>query len=193
MHKGAHTPTQHTCVNKGGGLHFAKRQRCSVLCQCHVRLCKIEQVPNSINRPLAHSPPPVMFRRRSKDEIKACRASPALPGSVADVADMSPVPVHVQSRPTSSATSRPPNSTFFHESSLPTLPIPSASSALRRYLETVKPIQTAAAHLQTIAIVTKFIETDTHTELHNKLTDYAATRPSFIEEFWTDAYLVPDT
>ena len=61
-----------------------------------------------------------------------------------------------------------PNSTYFHESALPKLPIPSVSDTLQRYLALVQPIQTPAAHLKTVECVTRYIESGKHIDLRNR-------------------------
>lgn len=92
--------------------------------------------------------------------------------------------------------------------SLPKLPIPPLEGAVvslsahgnpptdrfaapetcQRYLAALKPLQTAAEHAATEAVVARFLASD-GPRLQAQLVAYAAERPSYIQEFWYEAYL----
>jgi len=89
-------------------------------------------------------------------------------------------------------------STFENQSSLPRLPIPDLNDTLSRFTETVRPLLTPTQLEQTQATILNFLANE-GPELHTKLQEYDAKGAkdasigSYIEEFWNDAYLVPET
>jgi carnitine O-acetyltransferase len=99
-----------------------------------------------------------------------------------------------------STQSRPEISTFQNQESLPRLPIPSLPSTLSRFIEAVEPLLTETQLQKTKSIVDTFLEKNGHgPTLQSLLLQYDSkaardgTFGSYIEEFWNDAYLVPDT
>lgn len=78
--------------------------------------------------------------------------------------------------------------TYAHQSSLQKLPIPELQDTCRKYLDAVRPLQTPKEHEETIAAVKEFLKTD-GPELQERLKRYAATKASYIEQFWYDSYL----
>ncbi len=94
------------------------------------------------------------------------------------------------------------SSTYASQSSLPRLPIPSLEETAERFLETVQPLLTPAQYEETKIIVEKFLSDDGENgaqKLQSILQAYDAEGEadnsigSYIEEFWNDAYLAPDT
>lgn len=75
-----------------------------------------------------------------------------------------------------------PGITFAAEDSLPKLPIPELESSCKKYLEALKPLQTAREHAETKAAVDEFLKSD-GPELQEKLKKYATGKTSYIEQF----------
>ncbi|KAM3527828.1 hypothetical protein NHJ13051_002729 [Beauveria bassiana] len=78
--------------------------------------------------------------------------------------------------------------TFASQDKLPKLPIPELASSCRRYLDALKPLQTAREHADTQQAVDEFLRRD-GPELQEKLKSYAQGKTSYIEQFWYDSYL----
>lgn len=97
-------------------------------------------------------------------------------------------------------------STFQHQASLPRLPIPALDATLAKFLSTVEPLLSKTQFEETKKITHQFQTTDGK-KLQKILQKYDSdgeqarsksnTTPSsigsYIEEFWNDAYLAPDT
>ena len=89
-------------------------------------------------------------------------------------------------------------STYEHQSSLPRLPIPSLEFTLNKFISTVEPLLTPTQLQQTQQIVQDFGKS-IGPELQQMLEEYdqeGASQKSFgsyIEEFWNDAYLAPNS
>mmetsp|Transcript_9880 Transcript_9880/g.14727 ORF Transcript_9880/g.14727 Transcript_9880/m.14727 type:complete len:755 (-) Transcript_9880:757-3021(-) len=95
--------------------------------------------------------------------------------------------------------SEPPTATTFQkQDTLPRLPIPTLSSTLTRFVQAVTPLLTPSQLKETKTKVQSFLQND-GPKLQSLLEEYDAkaasdgTFGSYIEEFWNDAYLVPDT
>lgn len=78
--------------------------------------------------------------------------------------------------------------TFAAQDSLPKLPIPDLSSTCQRYLDVLKPLQTARERAETQIAVREFLAQD-GPDLQEKLKSYAQGKTSYIEQFWYDSYL----
>ncbi|KAF8475645.1 carnitine acetyl transferase [Kalaharituber pfeilii] len=78
--------------------------------------------------------------------------------------------------------------TYAHQSSLQRLPIPELDDTCRKYLDAVRPLQTPREHEEAVAAVKDFLKTD-GPELQERLKRYAASKASYIEQFWYDSYL----
>ncbi|KIV99044.1 hypothetical protein, variant 1 [Verruconis gallopava] len=78
--------------------------------------------------------------------------------------------------------------TFASQDKLPRLPIPELESSLKKYLNALRPLQSAKEHRETEAAVKEFLRTD-GPKLQEKLKEYAKGRPNYIEQFWYDSYL----
>ncbi|RSM18795.1 hypothetical protein CDV31_002313 [Fusarium ambrosium] len=78
--------------------------------------------------------------------------------------------------------------TFSGQDKLPKLPIPELDATCKRYLEALKPLQTAREHAETQHAVNEFLKGD-GPELQEKLKAYAQGKTSYIEQFWYDSYL----
>ena len=72
--------------------------------------------------------------------------------------------------------------TFAAQDKLPKLPIPELASTCRRYIEALKPLQTAREHSDTQQAVDEFLRSD-GPELQEKLKSYAQGKTSYIEQF----------
>ncbi|KAF2741938.1 hypothetical protein M011DRAFT_413579 [Sporormia fimetaria CBS 119925] len=81
-----------------------------------------------------------------------------------------------------------PGITFAHEDKLPKLPIPDLDSSCKRYLSSLKPLQSAKEHHDTVVAVQEFMKAD-GPALQDKLKKYAADKGNYIEQFWYDSYL----
>ncbi|KAK4047276.1 carnitine O-acetyltransferase yat1 [Microbotryomycetes sp. JL221] len=81
-----------------------------------------------------------------------------------------------------------PGRTLAFQDKLPKLPIPPLNDTLQRYLRALEGLQSPHEHARTKRVVQDFLDNE-GPELHQALVDYASTRASFIEEFWTESYL----
>ncbi|CAN6661886.1 putative mitochondrial carnitine O-acetyltransferase [Trichomonascus vanleenenianus] len=78
--------------------------------------------------------------------------------------------------------------TFANQDKLQKLPIPELEKSCERYLEVLKPLQSARDHAQTEEAVRKFLQ-GPGPQLQEKLIEYASSKSSYIEQFWYDSYL----
>ncbi|CAN8103974.1 unnamed protein product [Discula destructiva] len=81
-----------------------------------------------------------------------------------------------------------PGVTFAHQEKLAKLPIPDLESSCEKYLQALKPLQSAREHSDTKHAVREFLGKE-GPELQEKLKKYAEGRTSYIEQFWYDSYL----
>ena len=94
--------------------------------------------------------------------------------------------------------SPPPGSTYAGQSSLPRLPIPTLQETLNRFPDVVSAIVNEKDRIKCQEEITKFLKTDGPV-LQRLLMEYEqkgreeGNVGSFVEEFWTDAYLTPDS
>lgn len=75
-----------------------------------------------------------------------------------------------------------PGVTFAHQEKLAKLPIPDLESSCNRYLQALKPLQSAREHSDTRHAVHEFLIKE-GPELQEKLKKYAEGRTSYIEQF----------
>lgn len=75
-----------------------------------------------------------------------------------------------------------PGVTFAHQDKLPKLPIPDLTDSCKKYLQALKPLQSAREHSDTKHAVQEFLKRD-GPELQEKLKKYAEERTSYIEQF----------
>lgn len=121
-------------------------------------------MPTSLNESLAASQPP----------NTGTDASPT--------ATMNSYPASAQ-HPMSADKAKPnPGITFAAEDKLPKLPIPDLESSCNKYLQALKPLQTAREHADTKVAVDEFLKTD-GPELQERLKKYATGKTSYIEQF----------
>ncbi|CAM1504149.1 Fc.00g017400.m01.CDS01 [Cosmosporella sp. VM-42] len=78
--------------------------------------------------------------------------------------------------------------TFAGQDKLPKLPIPELELTCKRYLEALRPLQTAREQAETGHAVREFLKGD-GPDLQEKLKTYAQGKTSYIEQFWYDSYL----
>ncbi|GAA5869850.1 hypothetical protein JCM16303_001818 [Sporobolomyces ruberrimus] len=78
--------------------------------------------------------------------------------------------------------------TFAGQEQLPKLPIPPLEETMKKYVRALEALQTSSEHAHTKRVVQDFLKHE-GPELHQKLKDYASTRASYIEEWWTESYL----
>ena len=78
--------------------------------------------------------------------------------------------------------------TFAAQDRLPKLPIPDVDATLKRYLDSLEPLQSSRERDDTKAAIKDFIDHDGK-ELQDKLRKYATGKSSYIEQFWYDSYL----
>ncbi|RMZ91342.1 hypothetical protein DV736_g1421, partial [Chaetothyriales sp. CBS 134916] len=81
-----------------------------------------------------------------------------------------------------------PGITYASQDKLPKLPIPDLESTMKKYLESLAPLQSAREHEETRAAARDFQQHD-GVELQDKLKKYASNKTSYIEQFWYDSYL----
>lgn len=75
-----------------------------------------------------------------------------------------------------------PGITFAAQDKLPKLPIPELDGTLKKYLEALKPLQSAREHADTKHAVEEFQKND-GPELQERLKKYATGKTSYIEQF----------
>ena len=91
-----------------------------------------------------------------------------------------------------------PSNTFDAQGSLPRLPIPTLDETMTKFVATVAALQTAEEQEETQKLVQDFRRGD-GPKLQQLLVDYEAegakngTFGSYVEEFWNDSYLAPDS
>ncbi|KAG7661417.1 YAT1 [[Candida] subhashii] len=83
--------------------------------------------------------------------------------------------------------------TYQYQDTLQKLPIPDLNQTCTNYLKVLRPLQTEQEHEKTVAAVEKFLKSGVGSYLDTELRNYAKTRPSYIEQFWYDAYLNYDS
>ena len=88
-------------------------------------------------------------------------------------------------------------STFQNQSSLPRLPIPKLSATMSKFEDVVSPLLTPTQRQRTKSIIESFLQNDgpklqTLLEAYDKEAAKNNRFGSYIEEFWNDAYLVPN-
>jgi carnitine O-acetyltransferase len=74
--------------------------------------------------------------------------------------------------------------TFAHQDELPSLPIPDLESTVRKYLDSLRPLQTEKEHHETKIAAREFLKYQ-GPELQNKLKKYAEGKSNYIEQFCT--------
>jgi carnitine O-acetyltransferase len=84
-------------------------------------------------------------------------------------------------------------STYQFQETLEKLPIPDLNQTCANYLNVLRPLQTEQEHIKTKTAVENFLKNGTGQYLDAALREYAQTRPSYIEQFWYDAYLNYDS
>lgn len=84
-------------------------------------------------------------------------------------------------------------STYEFQETLQKLPIPDLNQTCTNYLDVLRPLQTEQEHLKSKEAVENFLKNGTGQYLDSALREYAKTRPSYIEQFWYDAYLNYDS
>ncbi|CCG22850.1 Ctn1 predicted carnitine acetyl transferase [Candida orthopsilosis Co 90-125] len=91
-------------------------------------------------------------------------------------------------------------STFQYQNQLKKLPIPDLEETCLRYLRIMEPLQTRKEHNRTKAAVEMFLKGNDNNRsqsigryLDDCLRKYGADQPSYIEQFWYDAYLSYDS
>lgn len=85
-----------------------------------------------------------------------------------------------------------PGVTFAHQEELAKLPIPDLESSCEKYLQALKPLQSAREHSDTKQAVQDFLVKD-GPELQEKLKKYAEGRTSYIEQFCESTLFFPIT
>lgn len=78
--------------------------------------------------------------------------------------------------------------TFSGQDKLPKLPIPDLEATCRRYIESLRPLQSPREQAETQYAIDEFLKGDGH-DLQEKLKQYAQGKTSYIEQFWYDSYL----
>jgi len=96
------------------------------------------------------------------------------------------VPSHPQSsrdpQPANSGNTSRPGITFAAQDRLPQLPIPDLESTCKKYLDSLRPLQSPKEHRDTQVAVKEFLRSD-GPELQEKLRKYASGRSNYIEQF----------
>mmetsp|Transcript_26061 Transcript_26061/g.38534 ORF Transcript_26061/g.38534 Transcript_26061/m.38534 type:complete len:740 (-) Transcript_26061:64-2283(-) len=86
------------------------------------------------------------------------------------------------------------SSTYTYQSRLPRLPVPPLDDTLKKFLDTVQPLLSSTQFAETKEIVKDFKKKD-GAKLQKMLKEYdkLTSFGSYVEEFWKNAYLAPDT
>lgn len=138
---------------------------------------RIFTVPKSLGETLSapSSKPPVSPSRQIPRSVpdQADRARPASPETTLAAANTKMAPTEDKSYP---------GVTFAHQDKLAKLPIPELESSCKRYLQALKPLQSAREHVDTKHAVHEFLSKDGQ-ELQEKLKKYAEGKTSYIEQF----------
>ncbi|CAB9509949.1 Putative mitochondrial carnitine O-acetyltransferase [Seminavis robusta] len=93
---------------------------------------------------------------------------------------------------------RVPSDTYGAQSTLPRLPIPTLDETLDKFPKMIQAVQTKEEHAETLKMVEDFRKTD-GPKLQQMLIDYdqegarTGAFGSYVEEFWNDSYLAPDS
>lgn len=112
------------------------------------------------------------------DALGSSQGAPNIPDGAAAQADASGESM--------ASTERKPNAdgTYAFQDKLPKLPIPDLESSCRKYLDALKPLQSAREQEDSKAAVEDFLQED-GPELQERLKKYATGKSSYIEEFCT--------
>lgn len=78
--------------------------------------------------------------------------------------------------------------TFAAQDKLPKLPIPELEPTIQKYLNALRPLQSAREHEDTKAAAREFVEGEGK-DLQDRLKKYSLDKTSYIEQFWYDSYL----
>lgn len=79
---------------------------------------------------------------------------------------------------------------YASQSSLPHLPVPTLSSTLHKYIETIQPLQTPSEHSKSKEKINDFLHSNQGKELQNRLEKRAAEKDSWLSEWWNEtAYM----
>ena len=98
-----------------------------------------------------------------------------------------------QREPLASQQSKPkPGITFAAQDSLPKLPIPELEGSCKKYLESLKPLQSAREHAESVAAVQDFMKNE-GPELQERLKKYATGKTSYIEQFCMSLHICTAT
>lgn len=139
-----------------------------------------------------------------RDNTSTAPTTPACPTKL--MTDLPSIPDIVPMKPFSGALRETSNSsaktsvTFGGQSELPPLPIPPLDQTLQRFLRAVEALQAEdpEARMETKRIAMDFLNTD-GPRLQNLLLEYdrigreTGEIGSYVEEFWNDSYLAPDS
>ena len=82
-----------------------------------------------------------------------------------------------------------PGITFAAQDNLPSLPIPDLESTCRKYLESLKPLQSPKEHHDSEVAIREFLKSE-GPDLQEKLKKYASGRANYIEQFCKSRNLV---
>lgn len=82
-----------------------------------------------------------------------------------------------------------PGRTFANQDKLPKLPIPPLEDTCKRYLKALRGLQDDREHAATTRAVQRFLEGE-GPQLQGRLIQWAASRASYIEDFWYESYLL---
>lgn len=80
-----------------------------------------------------------------------------------------------------------PKPLYASQPSLPHLPVPTLSSTLHKYIETLQPLQTPEEHQKSRKTIESFLSSETAKTLQQRLEARAAERDSWLSEWWNDA------
>ncbi|KAK1920548.1 acyltransferase ChoActase/COT/CPT [Papiliotrema laurentii] len=80
-----------------------------------------------------------------------------------------------------------PKPLYASQPSLPHLPVPTLSSTLHKYIETLQPLQTPEEHQKSRKTIESFLSSATAKTLQQRLEARAAERDSWLSEWWNDA------
>ena len=76
---------------------------------------------------------------------------------------------------------------YASQSTMPNLPVPTLSSTLHKYTETIAPLQSASEHAKSKKAIEEFMHSTQAKQLQERLEARAGERESWLSEWWNEA------
>lgn len=85
------------------------------------------------------------------------------------------------------ATSKPVQTLYAGQTTIPHLPVPTLDSTFNKYLETLSPLQSKEEHETSAKLVKNFLSSPLSEKLQTRLQERAEKKDSWLSEWWNDA------